>query len=146
MRDLLYSPFRQSFTIISFQDTFLNLLIKDVQVAASGKSRTHLNSYYAALALYHRFYDPLCMKKDYHRISIKDLYPNLSEEELRTAEENLDQYLEHEGWDPPESAKVELSGLLNTVSALLSGPKFKFPSANPGNALMTPEQWGQQIE
>ena len=94
MRDLLYSPFRQSFTIISFQDTFLNLLIKDVQVAASGKSRTHLNSYYAALALYHRFYDPLCMKKDYHRISIKDLYPNLSEEELRTAEENLDQYLE----------------------------------------------------
>jgi hypothetical protein len=34
------------------------------------------------------------MKKDYHRISIKDLYPNLSEEELRIAEENLDQYLE----------------------------------------------------
>lgn len=31
-------------------------------------------------------------------ITIRDLYPNLSEEELRIAEENLDRYLELASW------------------------------------------------
>ena len=52
----------------------------------------------------------------------------------------------HEGWSPPDNAKVELSGLLNTVAALLKGPRFRFPSANPGNAIMPPEDWEQQAE
>ena len=34
------------------------------------------------------------MKKDYHSVTINDLYPNLSEEKLQVAEENLNQYLE----------------------------------------------------
>lgn len=47
----------------------------------------------------------------------------------------------HEGWDPPEDAKVQLRGLLNTVAAMLSGPRFRFLTANPGNAIMSPEDW-----
>jgi hypothetical protein len=47
----------------------------------------------------------------------------------------------HEGWSPTDDAKVELSGLLHTVAALLTGPRFKFPSAKPGNAIMSEDQW-----
>ena len=52
----------------------------------------------------------------------------------------------HEGWNPPDSTRVELFGLLNTIAALLSGPRFRFPSANPGNAIMPPEKWVQQMQ
>jgi hypothetical protein len=47
----------------------------------------------------------------------------------------------HEGWNPPDKARSQLNGLLNTVAALLPGPKYRFPSANPGNAVMSPEEW-----
>ncbi|MEM3648523.1 MAG: hypothetical protein QW506_05095 [Thermoproteota archaeon] len=43
----------------------------------------------------------------------------------------------HEGWNPPDDAKVELSGLLKTVALLLPGSRFKFPSANPSNMIMS---------
>lgn len=52
----------------------------------------------------------------------------------------------HEGWDPPDDTKVELSGLLNTAAALLSGPRFRFPTANPGNARMPLEKWNRQLQ
>jgi len=50
----------------------------------------------------------------------------------------------HEGLDPPINTKNILSGLLNTVSALLLGPTFSFPSANSGNAIMSVEKWEEQ--
>lgn len=50
----------------------------------------------------------------------------------------------HEGYDPPDTSKQQLRDLLETVSTLLSGPQFRFPSANPGNALMSIEQWARE--
>ena len=50
----------------------------------------------------------------------------------------------HEGWNPPDNASQHLRGLLRTTAILLSGPQFRFPSANPGNALMPPEKWEKE--
>lgn len=47
----------------------------------------------------------------------------------------------HDGWNPPESAKNELSGLLNAAAALIPGPRFRFPTINPGNKIMPLEDW-----
>ena len=49
----------------------------------------------------------------------------------------------HNGVNPHEDTRARntLSGLLNIVSALLSGPTFKFPSANSANAKMPLEEW-----
>ncbi len=48
----------------------------------------------------------------------------------------------HEGKNPVgEYAKIELSGLLNVIKKLLTGPGFKFPKANPGNLIMSLEEW-----
>lgn len=47
----------------------------------------------------------------------------------------------HKGWDPPKSAERELSGLLKTVATLLPGPRFRFPSGNPGNTMKPEEEW-----
>jgi hypothetical protein len=47
----------------------------------------------------------------------------------------------HEGWDPTEKAKDELDGLLRTVSALLPGPRFRFPSTHSGNTVAPEEKW-----
>jgi len=52
----------------------------------------------------------------------------------------------HEGFTPTEGARVELMALLNTVSAMLEGPKFRFPTANPGNAIAPPEEWEKQYK
>jgi hypothetical protein len=52
----------------------------------------------------------------------------------------------HQGWNPPDDAAVALSGLLRTVAALLSGPRFRFPSGHFGNSLMSAEEWEQQAE
>jgi len=50
----------------------------------------------------------------------------------------------HDGWDPPERAQHKLSGFLNTVAALVAGPRFKFPIVNPGNKIMPLEEWEKQ--
>lgn len=47
----------------------------------------------------------------------------------------------HEGWDPSDAAKGNVAALLRAVAALLAGPNFKFPQANPGNMLAPPEDW-----
>lgn len=54
----------------------------------------------------------------------------------------------HEGWEPPndDKTKIKLFGLLNTTASLLSGPRFRFPSANSGNAMMSIEKWKQQMQ
>jgi hypothetical protein len=52
----------------------------------------------------------------------------------------------HEGFTPTEDARAELIGLLNTVSAMLEGPRFRFPTANPGNQLSPPEEWERQYQ
>jgi len=52
----------------------------------------------------------------------------------------------HKGWNPPATAKGQLLGLLRTVSSLLPGPRFRFPTANPGNALRPIAEWEKQME
>jgi hypothetical protein len=51
----------------------------------------------------------------------------------------------HEGKEPPDNDDTEekIKGLMKTTAALIKGPKFKFPSANTGNAIMSPEKWEQ---
>jgi len=49
----------------------------------------------------------------------------------------------HEGKIPKDEMKVHISGLLNTVAALLFGPNYKLPSARLGNRIMTVEEWDQ---
>ena len=50
----------------------------------------------------------------------------------------------HEGRDPPEKAKYEICSLLNITKKLLSGPGFKFPKSNPGNLIMSNEDWERE--
>jgi len=73
------------------------------------------------------------------KISLKDMEHTINAIDIRNK-------VIHEGWDPPDNTKVELSGLLNTAAVLLSGPRFRFPTVNPGNTKMTLEQWIQQVE
>ena len=47
----------------------------------------------------------------------------------------------HEGREPIEETEVDLSRLIKIVGQLLSGPRFRFPSANPGNLITSPEEW-----
>ena len=47
----------------------------------------------------------------------------------------------HEGVEPENIIISKIYSLLHTVAILLDEPKFKFPSANSGNAWMTDEQW-----
>jgi hypothetical protein len=50
----------------------------------------------------------------------------------------------HEGLNPLENASTKLSKLLEGIAGLLSGPRFRFPEGNPGNALRPVETWEQQ--
>ncbi len=50
----------------------------------------------------------------------------------------------HEGLNPLENASTKLSRLLEVIAGLLSGPSFRFPQGNPGNALRPVETWEQQ--
>lgn len=52
----------------------------------------------------------------------------------------------HDGKDPPENAKDALYGLFNIIRELLSGPRCKFPSINPGNAKMSFELWNRYFQ
>jgi hypothetical protein len=47
----------------------------------------------------------------------------------------------HEGWDPPDTVRHEMTALLRSISALLPGPRFRFPTINPGNKIMSAEDW-----
>jgi hypothetical protein len=47
----------------------------------------------------------------------------------------------HEGADVTETEKPEIIALLRTSASFLSGPKFRFPSARGGNAILPPEAW-----
>ncbi len=47
----------------------------------------------------------------------------------------------HDGWDPPDTAKGEMTALLRSIAALLPGPSFRFPTINPGNKIMPAEEW-----
>lgn len=49
----------------------------------------------------------------------------------------------HEGMIPGDVMKTHISGLLNTVAALLFDSNFKFPSARLGNKIMPVEDWEQ---
>jgi hypothetical protein len=64
-------------------------------------------------------------------------------EDIELAKEaiNTRHDLVHEGRDPPENADKQATCLLNIAAAFLSGPHFRFPTARPGNAHMTPEEW-----
>ena len=52
----------------------------------------------------------------------------------------------HGGRDPPEKAKHEICCLLNIIKELLSGPGFKFPKSNPGNLIMSNEDWERELK
>ena len=47
----------------------------------------------------------------------------------------------HEGCNPPHNIEREVSKLLEIVSTLLSGPKFKFPHVQHGNWIRSEEEW-----
>lgn len=49
----------------------------------------------------------------------------------------------HEGQTPPgtEDTSTKITALLRIIAELLPGPKFKFPSANHGNAVKTQGEW-----
>jgi hypothetical protein len=47
----------------------------------------------------------------------------------------------HEGKKPPAGSKDKLSILLRLVASIVSGPKFKFPKMNIGNAKMSHKKW-----
>lgn len=47
----------------------------------------------------------------------------------------------HDGYNPASIVKSELLGLMKTVAVLLSGPEFRFPAINPGNAIKPVENW-----
>lgn len=47
----------------------------------------------------------------------------------------------HDGYNPPNSKKGQILGLLKTTSVLLSGTEFRFPTINPGNAIKPIEDW-----
>ena len=49
--------------------------------------------------------------------------------------------LVHEGSVPPSNAIDKLYGLLNATAALISGPKFRLLSANPGNVNQPAKEW-----
>jgi len=77
------------------------------------------------------------------------LKPIVTETELSHSIEiyNIRNKLVHEGEEPPEWGKIQpkFKSLLNTISKLTMDKKFKFPSANPGNACLSEEEW-EKIE
>lgn len=47
----------------------------------------------------------------------------------------------HKGKKLPAGSKDKLSILLKLVASIVSGPKFKFPKMNIGNAKMSLKEW-----
>ena len=52
----------------------------------------------------------------------------------------------HKGRDPPADSKEMVRALLNAAAALVTGPKFRFLSANPGNAIKPVEEWEKESQ
>ena len=76
-------------------------------------------------------------------ISVAAISEKMSKEHVENAIEaiNIRNKVVHEGLDPPANAEERICGLLNTVAALVLGPKFRFLTANPGNAIKSVEIW-----
>lgn len=71
---------------------------------------------------------------------------NMPLEDIKNAVKAIDtrNKVVHEGKTPVgEYTKNELSGLSNVIKKLLTGPGFKFPKANPGNLIMSLEDWNK---
>lgn len=47
----------------------------------------------------------------------------------------------HEGLELPDGTKQRIRRFLSVVALFLDGARFKFPTAFPGNALVSSEQW-----
>lgn len=73
------------------------------------------------------------------RISLQDIEDTIKAIDIRNK-------VIHEGFNPPGDTKIKLSRLLKTAAALLSGPRFKFPFANSGNAIMPLENWERRAQ
>mgnify|MGYP000023412757 CR=1 FL=1 len=52
----------------------------------------------------------------------------------------------HEGRDPPADSKEMVRALLNAAAALVTGPKFRFLNANPGNVIKPVEEWEKESQ
>jgi hypothetical protein len=81
-------------------------------------------------------------------ISISLALGNIPVQDIKNAVNvvNMRNKLIHEGRDPPKEAKDEICGLLNIIKELLSGPRFKFPKSNPGNLIMSNEDWKSELK
>ena len=71
------------------------------------------------------------------------------------AKEDLEETLEaiktrnrivHEGSGPSEHLAGQVGALLRVASSLLEGPKFRFPSAAPGQAILSLENWDSNVD
>lgn len=72
-------------------------------------------------------------------ISEKDIRDSIQAIKVRNA-------IVHEGLKPSDEARKYLHGVFRTIGGLQGGPVFRFPSANPGNAVMSVEKWNQQTQ
>ena len=81
-------------------------------------------------------------------ITISTLLGNIPLQDIENAVNvvKMRNKLIHEGRDPPEKAKYEICSLLNITKELLSGPGFKFPKSNPGNLIMSNEDWESELK
>lgn len=70
---------------------------------------------------------------------------SLSDVECAVKAIELRNQIIHEAGSPPGDVQHEISGLLRTVAALLSGPRFKFPVPK-GNASMSSEHWEEEYK
>lgn len=52
----------------------------------------------------------------------------------------------HEGFTPDDTTTIKLNSLKKVVSLLLGGTPFRFPTKDPGNAIMLPSQWDEEHE
>lgn len=81
-------------------------------------------------------------------VSVSSILGKISAEQIQQTIQAIEMRNKviHKGWNPPESVQVQVAALLRTVAMLLPGPRFKFPIANPGNELRSPESWEKLSE
>jgi hypothetical protein len=72
----------------------------------------------------------------------------ISKEDLENALQAIDirNDIVHEGLDPPTDSEKRIHGLLNAAATLVSGPKFRFLTANPGNMIKPVERWEKEVK
>ncbi len=81
-------------------------------------------------------------------ISIVGALGTVSVQDMKRAAEaiRIRNAVVHDGSEPPASANDVIPGLLKAVAALVSGLPFRFPTVNPGNAIIPLEEWEKQME